>query len=389
MVYIGEDGMKRFVILAMLATTVCLSACGGQSGDDAATAETAVESAASLASTEDATEAKAEDASAEDDAATAATEEDPWDEAPVVAVGETVSIEDVCDFAVDYVDITKDVIPPQPSTWYSHYESETGKSYVDLCVAYTNKETGDVGADNVLYGTLLYADKYEYTGFSTIEDDNRGDFTYTNITSIAPLTTEYVHYLFSVPESVQESSDAIELRMNIGGEDYKIIAREGTGASTASDAKTSNTNSKTSGEVAQGETVVTANAEFSVDYSAVTNTVLPPQPAEWYSYYEADEGKSYVDVCWAYCNTSGSNVGASDVISARLKYADKYDYSGFSIIEDDSRGDFTYTNITSIAPLTTEYVHYLFEVPAEVADSTDSIIVSFTVDGNSYTYTVR
>ncbi len=59
------------------------------------------------------------------------------------------------------------------------------------------------------------------------------------------------------------------------------------------------------------------------------------------------------------------------------------------MIEEDRRSDFTYSNITSISPLCTEYVHYLFEVPEEVETSTDPVEISFTVDGNTYTYKVR
>ena len=59
------------------------------------------------------------------------------------------------------------------------------------------------------------------------------------------------------------------------------------------------------------------------------------------------------------------------------------------MIEENSRGDFTYSNITSIAPLATEYVHYLFAVPAEVDTSSESVEITFTIGGNTYTYTVR
>ena len=56
--------------------------------------------------------------------------------------------------------------------------------------------------------TLLFASKYRYTGFSVIEEDNREDFTYSNITSISPLTTEYLHYLFEIPdESVKRRTE--------------------------------------------------------------------------------------------------------------------------------------------------------------------------------------
>lgn len=59
------------------------------------------------------------------------------------------------------------------------------------------------------------------------------------------------------------------------------------------------------------------------------------------------------------------------------------------MIEEDNRGDFTYSNITSIAPLTTEYLHYLFEIPAEAENSGDTIEIEFTIGGNSYSYKVR
>ena len=120
-----------------------------------------------------------------------------------------------------------------------------------------------------------------------------------------------------------------------------------------------------------------------------TATAMPPQPGDWYSHYEAEAGKVYVDVCFAYKNTSGNNVGADDVISAKLKYAGKYDYTGFSMIEEESRSDFTYSNITSIAPLSTEYVHFLFAVPEEVGTSNEAVEITFTIDGNTYTYKVR
>lgn len=307
------------------------------------------------------------------------------DKAPVITVGDS-SMTNICEFSIEYINITNDVMPPQPGDWYSHYEADKGKVYVDICVAYKNTDTSEVTADETISGILLYDGTYEYTGFSIIEEDNRTDLNYSNITSIAPLSTEYVHYLFEVPEEIKDTGAEIVLKMNIGGSDYKIIAREGNGTATVQDKSET---WKTSGEVAIGEVVVTKNSEFNIDYADIVNSVVPPQPGDWYSYYEAEEGKVYVDICFAYKNTNSQNVEADSVISAELKYADKYEYTGFSIIEEGSRADFTYSNITSIAPLSTEYVHYLFEVPQEVQTSGESIEVTFTVDGNTYTYKVR
>ncbi len=311
------------------------------------------------------------------------------DTTQVVAIGEAVTIEDRADFYIDYIDITNDVIPPSPGSWYSHYEAENGKAFVDICVAYKNLSSGNIDADDTISGLLFYDNRYEYTGFSIIEEDNRSDFTYSNITSIAPLTTEYLHYLFSVPEEVQNTNKSIKVNMKIGGSDYKVIVREGSGEVDQNGSENSKTLSKTSGAVINGESVTTANAEFYVDYSNITNDVIPPSPGDWYTHYEAEVGKAYVDFCLAYKNTSGKNVDADSVVSANLKYANKYEYTGFSIIEEDNRSDFTYSNITSIAPLSTEYMHYLFAIPDDVVNSSDSIEISFSIDGNEYTYNVR
>jgi len=107
-----------------------------------------------------------------------------------LAVQETITVADACEFYVEYTNITADVMPPQPGSWYSHYQADNGKVYVDLCVAYKNLGTADKGADEILNATLIYGGKYQYTGFSMIEEGNRSDFTYSNITSIAPLSQE-------------------------------------------------------------------------------------------------------------------------------------------------------------------------------------------------------
>lgn len=129
--------------------------------------------------------------------------------------------------------------------------------------------------------------------------------------------------------------------------------------------------------------------EFYIDFSNITKTVYPPSQASFYTYYEAGDGKVYVDICMAYKNLTANAVGADEVVSAILKYDDKYEYAGFSIIEEQNRGNFTYTNITSIAPLSTEYVHYLFEVPEVVNDGTESIVINLRIGSNDYIYTVR
>ena len=301
---------------------------------------------------------------------------------------EVVSIPDVCEFYIDHTNITDDVMPPAPDSFYSHYVAEDGKVYVDICIAYKNLSTGDRSADEIINGVLVYSGKYEYRGFSIIEENNRGDFTYSNITSIAPLTTEYLHYLFEIPVEAAEDNGSLVILLDIEGNSYSVTVREGTESQAASENK--DAAAKKGGEVKDGETVLIEDkCEFFVDYSNITDDVMPLYPDSFYSHYEAEDGKIYVDICIGYKNLKNNDVGADDIISASLTYAGKYEYRGFSMIEENNRGDFTYSNITSIAPLATEYVHYLFEVPMEVGSSAEPIEIEFSIEGNKYFYTVR
>ena len=380
--------MKRFLAILLVAMMLLsLAACGStepeifgnDSGNNAAPPQETPDDGGSNVPTD----------APQNPAPTAPPQKpSPVTGATPLGIQETVTNTDVGEFFVDYTDITDDVMPPQPGSWYSHYEAEAGKVYIDICVSYKNLRTSDQDADEIMNGVLVFGDKYEFRGFSMIEEDNRSDFTYSNITSIAPLSTEYLHYLFSVPEEVENSDGSLVAVLTIDGTRYSVVVREGRDGEVA----TFNPDAaeKSGGAVVLGEWISLKNTcEFSVDYSDITNDVMPPQPGDWYSHYEAEDGKVYVDLCIAYRNLTSAGVDADEVVSAKLTYAGKYEFRGFSMIEEKGRSDFTYSNITSISPLATEYVHYLFEVPAEVASSSEPIVITFTIGGNSYTYTVR
>lgn len=145
-------------------------------------------------------------------------------EIPVIKKGQKITIDGICQFNIDYTNITKDVMPKNPSGYfYSHYVADSGKTYIDICVAYKNLESVAVGADDVGRAVMYYDNNYEYTGFSCIEEDNRGDFTYSNITNIDPLTTEYLHYLIEVPDEVVKSGKSMDAYLSFGEDNlYRI-----------------------------------------------------------------------------------------------------------------------------------------------------------------------
>ncbi len=316
-------------------------------------------------------------------------EDDETDDISLVAeIGETVTIDDLCEYTIEYADLKNEVKPPKPQSYYTYYSAADGAKYVDISIAYKNLSTSSKEADEAITGYLLYCNKYKYVAVSVIEEDNRGDFTYARYNSIDPLSTEYIHLLFEVPESAESTGGSLVAVLNFDGNKYRVVVRDGKDIDVES--PDSRAVMKSSGSVNKGEVVAIKDVcEFFVEYGDITNDVIPPSPASYYSHYEADDGKVYVDVSFFYKSWKKKSIEAKNTISAKLKYAGKYEYDGFTTVEKEKRGDFTYSNLESFKPLIPNYIHYLFEVPSEIEESNDSVEVEFKIGGNSYLYKVR
>lgn len=131
---------------------------------------------------------------------------------------------------------------------------------------------------------------------------------------------------------------------------------------------------------------VTKDEEYAltVKGSKIKKVIEPPNTSGYYSYYEASAGHQYLEITYNYKNLTTSDVRADKISSIKIKYNNKYEYSGFSVIED-SDGDFTYSNITSIPALSTGKMHYLIEIPDEVAkDKKASIVATINCGEESY-----
>ena len=295
---------------------------------------------------------------------------------PVITEGETIKIDDVCEFSIN-MDFTK-----KPE---HYYEAEIGKTYMDVRIAYKNLTDEDVWAENIVDGKLIYAGKYEYDGFTRSEEDDGNSLTYTYNRTVEPLQTEYIHYFFRVPEEIQDSDAAIELNISVCDNDYCIIEREGTKESS-SDESDSDEAGKTSGAVAVGETVATDNCEFYVDFAKMTKDIRPTQPGDAYGYFTADKGMTFIDFCVAYKNTSNQSIRADKSVSAQLKLSEDNTYNASHLIETNARRGLDYAGEVYIIPLCTEYVHCVFQIPVEEAKDLEHAEISFKVDGKRYSY---
>lgn len=142
--------------------------------------------------------------------------------------------------------------------------------------------------------------------------------------------------------------------------------------------------------ISVGETIITDYAEITINKAELSYDVLPDDTSGFYTHYEADPGNVYIHLDLDVKNLGKQNLGCDDILSATADYNGGYTYSGFAVPEDSSTG-FTYANITSINPLETLGVHYLFVCPQEVEESTNPLFITIepATSGDSYILTIR
>lgn len=142
-------------------------------------------------------------------------------------------------------------------------------------------------------------------------------------------------------------------------------------------------------EINIGETIITSQIEFTLNGVEFSHDVMPQNPPSFYTHYPANAGQVYIHIDFDIKNLAKSNLECDEVYGVTADYNQGYTYQGGAIVEDTD-GDFTYANITSINPLQTLGVHCLIDCPEEVETSTNPLYLIITLnDGSQYKYTIR
>jgi len=300
----------------------------------------------------------------------------PEDSTAVTIVeGETAVIDGVCEFTVDSVDITQ---KPQ-----HYFEAEDGKAYVDVRIAFQNTSDESVSSHYIAEGLLVYAGAYEYTGITQAEENDEGELTNTYGRTVHPSETEYLHYLFSVPQEVQDSGNRLALNLTMCDHAYRMIIRDGAEVSDPTK-KDVGDKSQTSEEIADGEVTVTDHGEFCVDYAQVTDRIIPTEAGGAYAYYAANDGEVFLDICVAYKNTDTEDVSVTKALSATLELSDESTFKAAHMSESGGRKTLAPDN-PDIIPLETRYMHCVFSIP-ETAVNGETAEITFQAGKNKYRY---
>ena len=141
-----------------------------------------------------------------------------------IKIGDTIETEGFS-LKLNKVEISRRVQPDVPPSYYTYYQAEADHTYIYVNASITNKEKYALECDEIYSVTADFDGGYEYKGFN-IADDDDGDFTYANITSVEPLATLGVHCLVDCPQIIEDESKPLYITLNLkNGSQYKYVIR--------------------------------------------------------------------------------------------------------------------------------------------------------------------
>lgn len=146
---------------------------------------------------------------------TTAAETQPIQKGTPINVGETITTDSI-EITINKVELTYDVLPDDTSSVYTHYEADAGNVYLHLDTNVKNLGKQNLPCDNIMKATADYNGGYTYSGQAVPEDSSFG-FTYANITSIHPLETLGVHFIFKCPQEVEETTNPLFITLEPSG----------------------------------------------------------------------------------------------------------------------------------------------------------------------------
>jgi len=143
---------------------------------------------------------------------------------PDITLGQTIAANGF-EFTLNRVELSYDVEPDNPPSYYTHYAASQGQVYIYVNATVKNTGKHSLECDNIYSVIADYNHGYTYRGFH-IASDSDGDFTYANITNVEPLQTLGVHCLIDCPQEVEASENPLVLTIQMkDGTKYKYTVR--------------------------------------------------------------------------------------------------------------------------------------------------------------------
>lgn len=200
------------------------------------------------------------------------------------------------------------------------------------------------------YGTEYNADIFavEENGFLNSYSELRPNSKYT------------MHVAVSIPDSEIEFT----LLINVNGQIFTI-------------AYNVNDILRKAIPLTEGQTIGDEEyAKLKLNGVEFTNSVVPTHPGDYFTYYEVENtSNTYMVVKMSITNYQSSGKEADELVYAKARFSEKYEYNGF-IVKENSAGD-DLEQYGQIDPLEEANMYLIIEVPKSVVESTYEISLMF------------
>lgn len=139
-----------------------------------------------------------------------------------------------------------------------------------------------------------------------------------------------------------------------------------------------------------GSTVNAKHWQITLSNAQITNAIYPADTSGYYSYRHPSEGNLFVDLVFTLKNTSSATIAMTDAFDdVSLSYGGNYTYTSHSMMfSTNSFVEIAY-DWDGIAPLHSQKVHVVFSVPAEVKNSSKSLVATLSIDGEEKIINIR
>ncbi|MGE7111971.1 hypothetical protein [Lysinibacillus sp. NPDC047702] len=149
-----------------------------------------------------------------------------------VKMMDEIVVQDHIEFTIQSNNFGK-IINPSNSGPTSNYliNNNNGEIYLDILVTVRNISPTELSeADDFMSIEIIYDEREEFNSFTSFERESferveENKFSGLNNSSIEPLETRVVHFLTSVPASIEKDGKLLKAVITANGENYEYVIR--------------------------------------------------------------------------------------------------------------------------------------------------------------------
>jgi hypothetical protein len=146
-----------------------------------------------------------------------------------VKMMDKVVVQDYIEFTIQSNNFGKIINPSNsgPTTTPNYkFNGNNGEIYLDILVTVRNTSSTELSeADDFMSIKIIYDDREEFNSFTSFERVGESKFTSLNNSGIKPLQTRVVHFLTSVPASIEKDGKPLKAVITANGEKYEYVIR--------------------------------------------------------------------------------------------------------------------------------------------------------------------